>query len=259
MKKFLPIIFLASACWTNTNKTPTVAPDTLGRQNLPARDICDHTNTLTGKTETLQLYYIAWGCACANWATPEDLAKYQGDTLAEHCIFIEPATPALEVPLYFEPGRHGITVTGQFYVRSDYPKGTMKTEEQLDKARVFRYNKIEVFKKDIDYSPEEDTTVTLSYNAIGCTCAQWSYSSQEGDTKRDYLYLEPASDKLINADNLFKGNNLPLQIRVTGQIVSYDGYPTGFDPIKDVPKGGIVFRYTKIKVLRNGHAIKHTY
>jgi len=131
MKKFLPILLLASAC---------------------------RTNTLTGKTETLQLHYIVWGCPCANWATPEDLAKYEGDILAEHCIFIEPATQALAVPLYFDPARHGIIVTGQFYTKPGYPTGTVKTEEQLDKARVFRYNKISIFKKDIDYSPKDDTT-----------------------------------------------------------------------------------------------------
>lgn len=98
MKNFLPLLFLASACWSNTNKTSTAATDTLGRQNLPASDICDRTNTLAGKTVTLELHYIAWGCACANWATPEVLDKYDGDSLAEHCIFIEPATKALELP-----------------------------------------------------------------------------------------------------------------------------------------------------------------
>lgn len=235
MKKILPILILASACRSNTN-------------------------TLTGKTETLKLHYIAWGCTCANWATPEVLDKYnddQGrlvDSLAEHCIFIEPATKALELPLYFDPGRHEIVVTGQFYKKPDYPIDTVKTDEQLDKARVFRYTNIKVSNRDTaDYSPNKDTIVTLSYNAIGCTCAQWSYSSKDGDTSREFLYLEPASDKLINADSLYKGNNLPLQIQVTGQIITDDGYPTGFHPTKSIPKPGIVFRYTKIKVLGNGH------
>ena len=129
----------------------------------------DPTNTLTGKIETLQLYYIVWGCACANWVTPEDLKKYQYKDLDKHCIFLEPASPDLEIPLYFDPLRHMVKVTGQFYVRPDYPKGREETEEHLDKAKVFRYTKIEVFKKDIHYSPKHDTTLNLSYNAIQCT------------------------------------------------------------------------------------------
>jgi len=47
-------------------------------------------------------------------------------------------------------------------------------------------------------------------------------------------------------------NHLPLQIQVTGQIVSYSGYPTGFNPTKGNPAAANVFRYTKIKVLKDG-------
>lgn len=212
----------------------------------------DSTNTLTGKTETLQLDYIVWGCACANWVTPEDLKKYQED-LDKHTIFLEPASRELEVPLYFDPSRHTVKVTGQFYVKADYPKGTEETEEYLDKAKVFHYTKIEVFKKDIKYSAKDDTTLILSYNAIACTCPQWSDIKSISDTaKRDFIYLEPANEKLINSDKLYNGNNLPLQIQVTGQIVSTAGYPFGYNPTKGDPKADTVFRYTKIKVLKNG-------
>lgn len=118
------------------------------RQRSQGKDISDPTNTLNGKTETLELSYIVWGCACASWVTHADFKKYEDDKLAEHCIFIEPANKDSELPLYFDPGLHNIKVTGQFYIRPDYPKGTPKGEEQLDKAKVFRYTKIEVFRKD---------------------------------------------------------------------------------------------------------------
>ena len=118
---------------------------------------------------------------------------------------------------------------------------------------------MEVFKKNIQYLPKDDTTLNLSYNAIECTCAQWSNTKTVSDTApREYYFLEPASDKLINADKLWKGDNLPLQIQVTGQIVSYAGYPTGYNPVKGDPKPEMVFRYTKIKVLKNGQ-IKNGY
>jgi hypothetical protein len=254
VKKLLPIILLLTACSTNQNKVDKAqnSKDTLLRQNSERKDISDPTNTLSGKTETLELDYIVWGCACANWATPSDFKKYQDNKLAEHCIFIEPANNDLELPMYFDPGRHFIKVTGQFYVRPDYPKGTIQGEEQLDKARVFRYTKIDVFKKDIEYPAKDDTTLNLSYNAIECTCAQWSDTKSTADTVREYYFLEPANDKLINADRLWKGDNIPLQIQVTGQIVSYAGYPTGYNPTKGDPKAEMVFRYTKIKVIKNG-------
>lgn len=257
MKKFLPIILLFASCSIKSNKVDKVSIDTLPLQTLNDKDISDPTNTLNGKTETLKLNYIVWGCACANWITPDDFKKYQNDH-SDHCIFIEPANSGLELPLYFDATRHFIKVVGQFYVRPDYPKGTIQGEEHLDKAKVFRYTKIEVFKKDIEYSSKEDTTLNLSYNAIACTCAQWSDTKSMADTTKEYYYLEPANNKLINADKLFNGYNLPLQIQVTGQIVSYAGFPTGFNPIKGDPKDAIVFRYTKIIILNKGRAKKTT-
>lgn len=254
MKKILPILLLVTSCSTQLDKTKSNQTDTTKVvETFHSKEISDATNTLTGNTENLELEYIVWGCACANWVTPTDYAKYQYDKLIEHCIFIEPASYELAPPMYFDPRRHFIKVTGQFYVRPDYPKGTVQGEEQLEKAKVFRYTKIEVIKKLVTYSPKDDTTLNLSYNAIACTCAQWSDTKSVADTaQRTYFFLEPANDKIINADNLYDGINLPLQVQVTGQIVSYAGYPTGYNPTKGVPKAETVFRYTKIKVLKSG-------
>lgn len=186
--------------------------------------------------------------------TLSDYKKYQNHKLAEHCIFVEPENDKLKLPIYFYPARHFIKVTGQFYLRPDYPKGTIQGEEHLDKAKVFHYSKIEVIRKDIYYSPKEYTTINLSYNAIECTCARWiNINSTGGTSRRVFYYLEQGNDKLINADKLWKGNKHPLQIQVRGQIVSNAGYPTGFSPTKGDPKPEKVFRHTKIKVLKNGN------
>lgn len=100
------------------------------------------------KILTLELEYIAWGCACANWITPEDRLRFENNKLAEHCIFIEPADTALKLPdSTFQVDKENILLTGQFYVRKDYPQGTIETEEQLEKARVFRFTKIKIIKK----------------------------------------------------------------------------------------------------------------
>ena len=104
-----------------------------------------HSN---GKVENLQLDYIVWGCACANWITSTNFNKYRNSSLAEHCIFIEAANDSLELPLFFDASRHKIKVKGQFYTRTGYPKGTVQAEEQLEKAKVFRYTAIEVKEKE---------------------------------------------------------------------------------------------------------------
>jgi hypothetical protein len=109
--------------------------------------VSDPTNTLTGKTENVELDYIVWGCACANWITPADFAQYQDHQLAAHCIFIEPASDSLRVPIYFDPAKHRVKVKGQFYIRADYPRGMVQTEEQIEKVKVFRYTQIEVIGK----------------------------------------------------------------------------------------------------------------
>jgi hypothetical protein len=107
----------------------------------------DSTNTLEDKIQTLELDYIVWGCACANWVTITDYKKYaDSGQLASHCIFIEPADTSLKNADNIIPSEDYIKVTGQFYTRKGYPKGTYQREEQLDSARIFRYSKISVLK-----------------------------------------------------------------------------------------------------------------
>ncbi len=257
MKRFLPLLLLIFSCSPNADQSNKRIPtsDTTPIQHTVDKDISDPTNTLTGKTETLELSYIVWGCDCANWVTPADFDKYKDAELNEHCIFIEPATDSLslKVPSYFDPFKHKIKIKGQFYKNPDYPKGTVQSEERLEKAKVFRYTELKVKEKAIDYLVKNDQTLILNYNAISCSCPQWSetkYNNQPD--KREYYYLESADSKLINADTLWQGNNIPLQIQVTGQITTEAGYPTGYKPTKEKSEAGKVFRYTKLKVLQSG-------
>ena len=100
---------------------------------------------MDGKTQTLDLQYIVWGCACANWITTKDYIKYQNTgKLSEHCIFIEPADSTQYLPERDSTLISRVRVTGQFYIRKDYPKGYFKTEEEVEKAPVFRYTKHKV-------------------------------------------------------------------------------------------------------------------
>lgn len=100
---------------------------------------------------------------------------------------------------------------------------------------------------------EDYKTLTLNYNAISCTCAQWSESKYNNQPdKRVYFYLERANNNLVNADTLFDGENFPVQIEVTGKFITESGYPKDYNPPKGKGKPAKVFKYAKIKVLQNG-------
>jgi len=104
-----------------------------------------YTKNLEDSIQTLELEYISWACQCANWAIPSDIDKYN-DTgnLSEHSIFIESADNAIDLPDTLGYNGDLIKFTGQFYKEKGYPKNYEKTEESVDKARVFRYNKYQV-------------------------------------------------------------------------------------------------------------------
>lgn len=108
-------------------------------------------NKLDGKVQTIRCQYVTWACDCANWATLKDLHKYNGDSLAAHCIFIEEADTSLHDPIH-DPKvtiEDVVEFTGQFYKDKGYPKGYQLGEigNRADKARVFRYTKYRVIHK----------------------------------------------------------------------------------------------------------------
>jgi len=102
-------------------------------------------NKLEGKTQTVRLRYIAWACACANWHNVDDTTEYKNqDKLAAHCIFIEPADDVATMPDTLGYNGDMIEFTGQYYKNKGYAKGYIKTEEQVDPAKIFRYTHFRV-------------------------------------------------------------------------------------------------------------------
>ena len=145
---FLLFIISCADNSTTVEKDMLVKLDEVVLNPLRGKIISDSTNILELGIKKLELEYVLWGCACANWITPVDRIKYDTSGLEEHCIFIEPADSSLELPdSTFKYDKENIKVTGQFYVRKDYPKGTVEMEEPLGKAKVFRFTKIEIVKK----------------------------------------------------------------------------------------------------------------
>ena len=103
-------------------------------------------NSLENKTQTLELQYVSWGCVCANWAAPMDIKRFADSSyqLSKSCVYVEPANKDLVLPDTIRFATDRIRFTGQFYEREGYPKEYIATEEQLDKAKIFRYTKYEV-------------------------------------------------------------------------------------------------------------------
>ncbi|MCM2556702.1 hypothetical protein NAL32_20115 [Chryseobacterium sp. Ch-15] len=257
--KNILIILLCSLTLISCGQTETkerIDENTMNKQveKKYKKVISDPTNKLTDKVENLEIEYSIWGCACPQWIKSKDLKA--NDTTVKFIdkhFYIEPADSTLKIPIYFQPYRHKVKVTGQFYEREDYPKGTIEMEEPMPKAKVFRYTKIETIDNP-NFKPDSKVeTLTLIYNTISCTCAQWSETrfSNDTDNKTNY-WLEPANDKLIKADTLFNGENLPVIIKVTGQVITENGFPKRELVKVGQDEAGKVFRYTKIEVIQNG-------
>ena len=230
-----------------------------------------HPKKLDGKTQTVEFHYIMWACECANWATPGDIYRYQdtGD-LSEHCVYIEPADSSLILPDTVGCNLDIVQFTGQYYVDKGLPN--IKTEQQVDKAKIFRYTAYKIIKSNYRKSladlidsakylvdkgklTGQTQTIDVSYAVIGCTCPQWFETKNVQDDSvngRQYFYLEPASSNLISADTLFNGTNIPIRLLLSGQYYSNKGYPANYFPAKGDPEPSKVFRYNKIKVIENG-------
>jgi hypothetical protein len=223
-------------------------------ENKYDKIISDSTNRLTDKIENLEIEYTVWGCACPNWIQTKD--NNDSDTTKNYLnlhFYIEPSDKKLKLPIYFDAFRHIVKLQGQFYEREDYPQGTIEMEEKMPKAKVFRYTKFEIIDKPNFKPNSKIQTLTLIYNAISCTCAQWSETRHSNNRdKNTHYWLEPLNDKLIKADTLFNGENLPVIIKVTGQIISENGFPKRELAKVGQNEAGIVFRYSKIEVIENG-------
>lgn len=101
---------------------------------------CSDTKIELEKEQNIELTYIAWACECANWATKNDIRKYQDseDKLAEKCFFIEPTNDNVKIPDSLIRNNTRILFKGNFYKDKGFPKG-FESKQNPEKAKVFRY------------------------------------------------------------------------------------------------------------------------
>lgn len=94
-------------------------------------------------------------------------------------------------------------------------------------------------------------TITVSYAAIECGCPQW-FETKFKDVKFlegvERFYLEPLSKDLVNANNLWDGEHLPLTIKVTGRFSKEKELPITYHT-KGTPEKARIFWYDNITIV----------
>ena len=110
----------------------------------------DYPQELAAEIDTIEVTYIAWACACANWLPTSYLEDpdYEVSENDEDCVFLEAEKKELKIPAkYYSGGNNRIRLIGRFYkdkgISKDYEQ---PTSERPTKARVFKYAKIEILK-----------------------------------------------------------------------------------------------------------------
>ncbi|HET9429635.1 MAG TPA: hypothetical protein VFO70_00600 [Chitinophagaceae bacterium] len=133
------------------------------------------------------------------------------------------------------------------------PKKSNNTEDGGNsRATTDITNKDTIYVQDTSKKVADQTiTINVSYAAIECGCPQWF------DTKGNavaYLegierfYLEPINKDLINANDLWDGEHLPLILKVTGRFSKEKEIPITYH-IKGTIQKARIFWYDNITVV----------
>jgi hypothetical protein len=113
--------------------------------------------------------------------------------------------------------------------------------------------------KDTLYDPDslrnefsgKTITITVSYAAIEGGCPQW-FEAKYKDVKFlegvERFYVEPVSKGLINANDLWDGEHLPLTLKVTGRFSNEKEIPITYHT-KGIPEKARIFWYDTITVV----------
>ncbi|MFT3844563.1 MAG: hypothetical protein QM725_05895 [Lacibacter sp.] len=113
---------------------------------------------------------------------------------------------------------------------------------------LFKGNHLSDFSNDIT---GKSTTIVVSYAAIACGCPQWfetKFSKIPFLEGVERFYLEPSNKKLINANDLYDGENLPLTIKLIGQFSKEKLLPVTYNS-KDELIRARIFWYNKITIV----------
>ena len=108
----------------------------------------DYSNNLEKKIDTIEVTYIAWACACANWINTDYFEKnpnYANMDYSKECFFIEAKNRDNKLPEKYHINGSVVRLIGSFYKDKGISRDYMKpTSQKPDKSRVFRYAAYEV-------------------------------------------------------------------------------------------------------------------
>ncbi len=112
----------------------------------------DFPTKLSEQVDTIEVSYIEWACACANWLPTNylDDPNYDASINSANCIFIEAEKEELKIPDEYPLGRteNRLQLIGRYYldkgISRDYKQ---PIPQKPDYAKVFRYSKAEVILK----------------------------------------------------------------------------------------------------------------
>ncbi|MGZ5282534.1 MAG: hypothetical protein ACXWDO_06320 [Bacteroidia bacterium] len=105
---------------------------------------------LSNKIDTVEVKYISWACACANWLPAKYIndPNYSKTDYSNDCIFIEAEKNAEKVPESYiiESGKK-VRLIGSYYrdkgISRDYES---PNDQRAEKAKVFKYSSFEIIK-----------------------------------------------------------------------------------------------------------------
>lgn len=110
----------------------------------------DYPNKLSTKVEIIEVIYIDWACACANWLPTNytENPNYEITENASDCIFLEADNDTIKITEIYKKGKQNLfRLSGKYYqdrgISRDYKK---TTSEKPKRAKVFRYTKAELIK-----------------------------------------------------------------------------------------------------------------
>jgi hypothetical protein len=95
----------------------------------------------------------------------------------------------------------------------------------------------------------KDTTITVAYGSVACTCAQWIIYPIYPTQNREYIYLQRTNKRLINADDIWDATHVPLHLKLTGSFDKNKGIPPSYQGAKGNPDPARIFKYTRIEIL----------
>ena len=148
----------------------------------------DYPNNIDDNIDTIEVEYISWACACANWVDYSYLISnsyISEDKLAENCFFIEAEKDSIRIPdSYFaDTNNYRIQLIGSYYKDKGISRDYIKpTSEKPEHARVFRYSQFKIIKPEV-----------IQNNFIGA----WR-SVDRATPYRSYLIIEKDSSFHFN-------------------------------------------------------------